>query len=313
MARRREYLAAAVALPLGAAFLWALYYIFVLAVTPGTAPSAVFVYPFLFGGLAYAAWCVAEGQARAFVRMWTSPPAWGRVALLVGMQLSVLASTYLAGPVDTSLLTLIGDVVLTPILVAVFFVGYRDRFQSPALWTGMALCIVGGGLSIVGSGRLSAIPASGYVVVVAIPLTVAGYFLSAARENERSPASAVVAQSMLAAGVVGLVLSPALPGGARSLIAVSPWALGVLLVTGLTSFFVAPVMYFGSLHRAGLVIPPMLMTGIPVFAAVLGWAVLGIAIPAIGIAGIPIAVGGSVLALRGESNPERENARGSLP
>jgi drug/metabolite transporter (DMT)-like permease len=297
----RRSLLAAVGLPLVAAFLWATYYIFVLAVTPGAAPSAVFTYPFLAGGLAYAGLAYARGHGPVFARLWVSPAAWMRTGLLVAMQLSVLASTYLAGPVDTSLLSLIGDVVLTPIVVAAFVAGYRDRFASPLLWSGMLLCLLGGGLAIVGSGRLAAVHAGGYVVAVAIPLTVAGYFLSVARENERTPASAVVAHSMVTAAVVGFVIAPLLPGGVGGLVALSPAAGLVLAATGVTSFFVAPALYFLAIERAGFVVPPMLMTGIPVFAALLGWGLLGIAIPLIGIVGIPIAVVGSIVALRAET------------
>ena len=305
---RRGYAVVAIGFPLAAAFLWAAYYIFVLAVTPGTRPSAVFVYPFLFGGAGYTIWCLAEGHGRVLLKMWRQPEAYVRVALLLGMQIAVLASTYLAGPVDTSLLSLIGDVVLTPMMVAMWFVAYRGRFGSPLLWLGMGLCVVGGGLAIVGNQGLTALHDWGYVVLVAIPVTVAAFFLAAARENERSPPSAVVGQAMLAAGLVGLAISPWLPGGVAGVADVAPVPLLFLFVTGITSFFLAPALYFESLRRAGLVVPPMLMTGIPVFAALLSWGILGIAIPWIGIVGIPVAVAGALLALRGEIAGEPPDA-----
>jgi drug/metabolite transporter (DMT)-like permease len=296
----RRYLLAAVVLPLGAAALWATYYIFVLAVTPGTAPSAVFVLPFLFGGVAYAIYAGATGHAGAFWALWRQPAAWGRVGLLLVMQLSVLASTYVAGPVDTALLSLIGDVVLTPVLVAVGIAAYRDRFRAPMLWTGMALCILGGGLAIVANQGLTTVHASAYVLLIAIPVSVALYFLMTARENERNPPSAVVAQSMLAAGILAVPIAAVLPGGFDGIVRVSAIPVAILAATGLTSFFIASWMYFESIRAAGFVVPPMMMTGIPVFAALFGWALLGIAIPALGIIGIPIAVGGALLALRGE-------------
>jgi drug/metabolite transporter (DMT)-like permease len=297
----RHYAAVAVGLPLAAALLWATYYIFVLAVTPGTRPSAVFAYPFLFGGAAYTLWSCAQGHGRLLLRLWVQPSAYLRVALLLGMQLSVLASTYLAGAVDTSLLSLIGDVVLTPVIVAVWFVAYRGRFDAPLLWIGMGLCLLGGGLAIVGNHGLTAVHDWGYVVLFAVPLTVAFFFLSAAKENERTPPSAVVGQSMLAAAAISLVLSPLLPGGISGVVTVAPGPLLILVVAGLTSFFVAPALYFESLRKAGLVVPPMMMTGIPVFAAILSWGILGIAIPLIGIVGIPVAVAGAIVALRGET------------
>jgi drug/metabolite transporter (DMT)-like permease len=296
----RRYLLAAVVVPLAAAALWSSYYIFVLAVTPGTDPSAVFVLPFLFGGGAYAIWACATGHAAAFWTMWRRPAAWGRVGLLVLMQLSVLAATYVAGPVDTALLSLIGDVVLTPLLVAVGVAAYRDRFRLPLLWIGMALCLLGGGLAIVANQGLRAVHASAYVLLVTIPVSVALYFLLTARENERTNPNAVVAQSMLAAGLIGIPIAAVLPGGYAGLIHVTVGPGLLLAATGLTSFFLAPALYFESIRRAGFVVPPMMMTGIPVFAALLGWGVLGIAIPILGIVGIPVAVAGSLVALRGE-------------
>jgi drug/metabolite transporter (DMT)-like permease len=295
----RAFATGAVGLPLLAALFWAAYYIFVLAITPGTSPSAVFVYPFLFGGGVYTLWCIARGDGAALVRIWRQPAAYGRAGLLVGMQLSVLASTYLAGPVDTSLLSLLGDVVLTPLIVAVWFTSYRGRFGSPLLWIGMSLCLVGGGLAIVGNQGLTVLHGWGYIVLVTIPVFVAVYFLACARENERSPASAVVAQSMLAAGGVGLGIAPWIPGGVPGLAVFATVPLLVLFATGVSSFFLAPALYFESLQRAGLVVPPLMMTGIPVFAALLAWGILGIAIPWIGILGIPVAVIGALLALRG--------------
>jgi drug/metabolite transporter (DMT)-like permease len=308
----RGSVSAAVGLSLFAALLWAAYYIFVLGVTPGTRPSAVFVYPFLFGGVAYTAWSIRGGHGAALARLWRDPMSYVRVALLLSMQLAVLASTYLAGPVDTSLLSLIGDVVLTPILVAGWLLGYRSRFSSPVLLVGMGLCLVGGGLAIAGGHGLTALSGWGYVVLVVIPVSVALYFLACARENERSPPSAVVSQSMLAAALIALAISPLLPGGLPGLRVTDPVALLILLATGLTSFFIAPALYFDAIRRAGYVVPPMLMTGIPVFAGILGWVVLGIAIPPIGIIGIPIAVVGALVALRGETEtPEpRPSASG---
>jgi len=43
------------------------------------------------------------------------------------------------------------------------------------------------------------------------------------------------------------------------------------------------------------------MTGIPVFTLLLSAGVLGIALPFIGVLGIPVAVAGGILALWGES------------
>jgi drug/metabolite transporter (DMT)-like permease len=300
VAAARSPRALSVALSLGAAFGWATYYIFVLSVTPGTAPSAVLVYPFVFGGAAYCLWAGLQGHGAALLRVWREPAAYLRTGLLVGMQFSVLAATYLTGPVDASLLSLIGDVVATPMIVAFVLGVHREHVRSPIFAAGLVLSLVGGTMAIVGGQSLTAIRGWGWLVVPAVPLTVAFYFLLTARANERAPPSAVVGQSMLASGLFILLLAPAVPGGWPGLVAVGPGPLLILLVTGLTSFFVAPALYFSALDRIGLVIPPMLMTGIPVFTLLLSATVLGLGLPLIAALGIPVAVFGALLTLRGE-------------
>jgi drug/metabolite transporter (DMT)-like permease len=290
----------AVACSLFAALGWASYYIFVLRISPGTAPSAILVYPFLFGGVAYAGWTVAEGNATAFLRLWRDPSAYLRTGLLVGMQFSVLAATFLTGPVDASLLSLIGDVVATPVIVAFILKEHRAQIRSRLFAVGLVLSLAGGTMAIVGGRSLTTVHSWGWLVVPAVPLTVALYFLLTARANEHAPPSAVVGQSMLASGLFTLVLAPLVPGGWAGIAAVSPIPLLVLLATGLTSFFLAPALYFVALHRVGLVIPPMLMTGIPVFTLLLSAIVLGLSLPLIAVLGIPVAIVGALLTLRAE-------------
>jgi drug/metabolite transporter (DMT)-like permease len=294
----------AVVLSLIAALGWASYYIFVLRITPGTAPSAILVYPFLIGGVAYAAWAVGTGDARAFVRLWRDPGSYLRTGLLVGMQFSVLAATYLTGPVDASLLSLIGDVVATPLIVAILLGRHREQIRSRLFAVGLVLSLAGGTMAIVGGQSLTAVKGWGWLAVPAVPLTVAFYFLLTARANERAPATAVVGQSMLAAGVVTLLLAPLVPGGWSGVASVAPGPFLILVVTGLTSFFLAPALYFIALHRVGLVIPPMLMTGIPVFTLFLSAIVLGLALPLVAVLGIPVAVVGAVLTLRAEPSSD---------
>ena len=302
MAVGRSTVVGAIVASLVSAFAWATYYLFVLWVTPGTAPSAILAYPFLLGGAAYAGWAVANGHGRAFLRVWAEPMAYVRVALLFGMQITVLAATYLAGPVDASLLSLIGDVVLTPIVVAGMIAIYRAHILTPLFAVGLLVSLAGGTMAIVGGQSLSAIHGWGWLAVPGVPLTVAFYFILTARANRTAPPSAVVSQSMLGAGVFVVLFAPAIPGGWGGLVSVAPMPLFLLALCGVTSFFLAPVVYFLAIEEVGFVIPPMLMTAIPVFTLLLSASVLHIALPVIGILGIPVAVAGAVLALRGESS-----------
>ncbi len=304
MARGGGPRAEATVLSVAAAFAWSTYYIFVLALTPGTTPAAVLTYPFVFGGLAYAGWVVVTGDGAAFLRVWREPAAYLRTALLIGMQLSVLAATYLTGPVDASLLSLIGDVVATPLIVAFLLGAHTEHVRTPIFAFGLVLSLAGGAMTIAGGGGLGAVHDWGWVVVPVVPLTVAFYFLLTARANERAPPSAVVAQSMLAAAIGTAALSFAIPGGYAGLVVDPGLPLLLLVATGVSSFFLAPAIYFRAIRRAGLIIPPMLMTGIPVFTLLLGALVLHIGLPLLGVLGIPIAIVGALFTLRGESEPE---------
>jgi drug/metabolite transporter (DMT)-like permease len=289
----------AFAVPLFAAFVWSTYYFFVYGATGGVGEAGVLSYPFLVGGGAYFLWALARGEGRVFLSMFGAARAWIRVGLLVGMQMVVLISTYTAGAIDTSLLSLVGDVVLTPLLVMMIFREGRERLGSPVFLTGVVGCAAGATLAILASG--SAQPLAGYARVAGplVPILVPAFFMAAARESRSIPVAAVVGQANLTAGLVTLPFAPLVPGGVRGLYAVSP--LGVLLVVGLglTSFFLADVLYFAAVDRAGLILPTVLMAGVPVFTLALSWALLRQTPPPIGLAGIPIAVGGAILALRG--------------
>jgi len=313
MAVERRAVVWAIVLSLLSALAWATYYLFVLWVTPGTAPSAVLVYPFVTGGIIYAAWSVALGHGRAFVSLWADPMAYGRTLLLYGMMVAVLAATYLTGPVDASLLSLIGDVVLTPIIVALFLAAYRPRIATPLFAVGLLVSLAGGTMAIVGGQKLSAVQGWGWLVVPGVPIFVATYFLLTAQANRTTAPSAVVAQSTLAAGALLAISAPLFPGGWSGLVTVAPIPLLLLTLCGLTSFFLAPVLYFRAISDVGLVIPPMLMTSIPVFTLLLSAGVLGIALPLVGVLGIPVAVVGGVLALRGESAVPTETPKAPAP
>ncbi len=290
--------ALAIGLSLIAAFTWATYYLFVLWVSPGTPPSAIVVYPFVFGGGAYAALALVQGHAAAFGRVWRTSDAYVRVAFLMGMQLSVLASTLLAGPVDTSLLALIGDVIATPILAAWLVGLYRKQIGTRLFVAGLVTSLLGGTMAILGGQRLAPVPYVGWLAVAAVPVMTAFYFVLTARAGETAPSSAIVAQSMLAAAVVSLVIAPLVPGGWSGILHIAPLPLAALAATGLTSFFLAPLVYFRAIDRVGLVLPPMLMTAIPVFTLLLSAGVLGLGLPLLAVLGVPVAAAGGILALR---------------
>ena len=290
-------------LALVAAFLWATYYLFVLGLSPKVTPSALLVYPFLFGGAAYAVWTLLQGHGRVLVRLTGNPSAWLRIVLIVFMQISVLASTYLAGAVDTSLLSLIGDVVVTPALVMAVIGEGRDRARSLSFLGGVGLSAVGASLTIVAGASLGPIRGWGLLAAPTVPLAVAFYFVLSARESMRLPTSAVVGHATLGGAVVSLLVVPFVPGGFPGLLLPSLPALGLVIALGVTSFFVAPALYFHAIARAGIVIPTLMMAAIPVFTLLLAWGILGLAPATLAFAGLPLAVVGALLAVRGTHTP----------
>jgi drug/metabolite transporter (DMT)-like permease len=290
----------AVILSVVSAFGWATYYPLVLGAGPSLRPSAALALPFVFGGAAYGVYTALRGRGREFLHAFVELPALVRTLVLVGLQVAVLASTYLAGPVDASLLSLFGDVVATPLLVAVWTTGRSASFVTPAFAVGLVLSVLGGTLAIAGGTGLEAIPPVGWLVVPAVPLTVAFYFVLSARAGNGHDNTPLVAQSMLGAGLICLVLTPLVPGGAGGLVALSPTVLLLVAVNGVVSFFVAPLLYFRAIAQVGFVVPPMLMTGIPVFTLVLAAAFLAFVPSPVALLGVPLAVLGGVVALRAE-------------
>ena len=288
----------AASLALVAAFLWSTYYLFVLGVGSGARPSAVLFVPFASGGVAYGLWAFARGEGHLLGRMFLDARAYVRVAFLLVMQFSVLAATYLTGPVDASLLSLLGDVVATPIVVAVLFAEGRRELGSPPFIAGLLLCLAGGTLAIAGGHGLETVHDLGWTVVLTVPAGVAFYFVLSARAGrDGTPLTVIVAQSFIAAAVLTAVLAPLLPGGSAGLVALGPLPLLLLVVNGLLSFFVAPVLYFRSIEHAGFIFPPLIMTGIPVFTLLLSAAVLAIAPASLALLGVPVAAVGGIVAL----------------
>lgn len=297
MGRRQDSRNHAAALSVLAALFAATYYIFVLSISPQTLPSAILVYPTLIGGVAFVLWSASAGEARALLAVWRDPFAYLRVAALVSYQLTNLAATYLTGPVDASLLSLVGDVIATPLLGALLLQSSRPQIRSAWFLGGLALSVAGGTLTILGGHSLSAIPLAGWIVVPAIPVSVAAYVILTARANEQAPPSAVVGQSMLGTGLVTLALVPVIPGAFPGLAPPSPEAFAILVAIGLTAFFAVPLLYFASIRLVGPGLPAVLQVAIPVFTLILSWFVLHLPLPLLAVLGIPVAVVGGILTL----------------
>jgi drug/metabolite transporter (DMT)-like permease len=287
-----------------AAFLWSTYYFFVLAMTPGTSPSAIATYPFLIGGAMYVAWAGYWGHGRIVLQLFREGWAWARVGLICTMQFSVLACTYLAGAVDTSLLTLLGDAATTPLLAMIILREGRHRARSLPFVGGLVLAVFGATLTIVSGGSAAAFHGVALAIAPLVPLSVGAFYILSAREGQQRPSSALVGQSTIAGGFVCLLLAGLLPGGWHGLLLTGTVPVVLMFSVAATTFFIAPVLYFRAVGRSGIVLAAVFQVMIPVFALLLS-AVLLHKIPgALGLAGIPIAVIGGFFAFRGAQTPE---------
>lgn len=285
-----------------AALLWASYYYFILA-APDAHPGALLAGPFLAGAVGFLAAAWKGGHARAVPQLFADPTSYLRAGLLVGMQVGVLAATYLTGAVDTSLLSLVGDVVCTPLLIWVIYREGGARFRSIVFLGGMVLSTLGAALVIAGGSALRPITGWAWVAAPSVPIVVALYFLFTAKTSQRVPMTALVGQATLLATLFAVAISPALPGGLAGLVPPSAVDVALIIAVGVTSFYLGPYLYFLAVEQVGLVLPALLMTAIPVFTVLLGVLVDRTLPPWLSLAGIPVATAGAVLALRGPHEP----------
>ncbi len=287
----------AIAASVSAAFLWATYYLFVLLL-PGVGDVVVTVVPFAAGGTCFLLLLAAQGSPpREWTVGWLTPGTLLRAGLLLFLQLDVVLATRSAGAVDTSLATLLGDVVVTPLLVALSLGTGSERLRWRTFQGGLALSSAGAVIAIVGGRTLGGLGPGPVLLLLPLPFLVAGYFVVVARAQETEPMPRLVSQATLTAAAMGVLLLPFFPLGGTSP-GVSPVEAALLLVAlGVTSFFLAPWAYFAAAARLTLVVPAVLQALIPVFTLLL--VVLFALAPTSEFAwvGVPIAFAGSVLAV----------------
>ncbi|MCI4338096.1 MAG: hypothetical protein L3J72_02185, partial [Thermoplasmata archaeon] len=241
-----------------AALLWSSYYLFILTLEGSVSFTALLAYPFLAGGVSYVIWAAARGEFPAFVHGFRTSGGWLRVGLFLSTQILVLQVTLSGGPVDSALLALVGDVILTPLVARAVVGEGRGLLQNPLFLLGMGLSAGGATLTILEGGSAQPIRGLSVLAAVVLPIVLAGFFVSGAGANRRQPISAVAGGAGLGAGLVSLLIAPALPGGWGGLL-IAPIPLLLLVVGGVITFFVAPDLYFRAIRRSGLLLPALLM------------------------------------------------------
>jgi len=295
----------ATTLALASALSWASYYVFVLWLAPLTSAAVIVVYPFIIGGVIFLVWALARGEASTFLALWRDPMAYVRILLAVVMQIASLVGTYSAGPIDTSLLALLGDVIMVPLLLIVLFGEDRDLVRTPWFLAGVAICLIGGGLTIVGGQTLTPVNGWTLLIVPVIPLSIGLYFLLTARAARTTSLVSLNAQAMLGSGVVSALIAPAFPRGQMGLGVDSLLVVLILIALGVVVYFIAPYLYFAAIERGGLIPTAILMSMIPAFTLVLSVTVLGIAPSLLAAFGIPVAIVGAFCALEGQNRAKR--------
>jgi drug/metabolite transporter (DMT)-like permease len=197
------------------------------------------------------------------------------------------------------LLTLVGDVLLTPLVAAAIYGQGRDRIATASFLVGLVLVAVGASLTIVSGGAAEPLRGIALLAGLLVPVFVAFYFVTSAEAAVRLPADAVVGASCVQAGVIVALLSPVLGGALGGWPVPSLDASVGLLLLGVTSFAIAPIAYFAAIERVGILLPALLMAGIPVFTVLLQTGLLRTLPSALAAIGIAFAVVGALIAVGG--------------
>lgn len=292
-----------------ASVLWATYYPLILFVNPQL-DGAVLALPFLFGGLPFLA-VAGLGRGRKFsdvLGVLTSRTALLCGALLAILQFDVILATRLAGAIPTAIFTLLGDVALIPGMNYALWREDGARIRRPLFWGGIALATVGASLTILGGGGLGEWSGLTWLVLLPLPLLVGAYFLLVAHAVRKVPIGDLVASASLlafggsAVGALALFGPGVFPGPLHLT------DLAILVLVGVTTFFVAPWAFFEASNRLTVTVPAVVNATIPIFTMLLVVAFLGAKLTWLSGLGVPLAFLGSYVALRGPPSPAAAKA-----
>lgn len=287
-----------------AAFVWASYYLIVLEL-PSSANLTILVVPFLFGGLPFAGLAVlgSSSEARGILRTMATPGGAARGLILLVMQADVVFSTRIAGAVDTSLVTLVADVIVTPILLFAIWREGGRHVRQRIFWLGVLLSGVGASLTILAGGSTQPVTLLSLGLLVPLPFLVSLYFLLMVRAARTAPMATVVASGSLLAFLIGAVALLVLQGPAGLGIYLGARDLLLITLLGVSSFFLAPWAFFWAAEKLTIVVPAVLQAAIPLFTLILVVLILHYPATWLAVLGIPIAMLGSYFAVAEGGEP----------
>jgi|GEM_PF-3472541 drug/metabolite transporter (DMT)-like permease len=233
-----------------AALVWASYYP-LLYMIQGISPGLLFALPTAIGAA-----CFIPYLKRNVIST-------GAVAavLFAASQFSIIFSTELNGVVLTSTFVLFGDAVLSPVLI--YALGrMQERPAMNIFFPGAAFLIISSFLLTYSSASgPSGFP--GILALVLTPLLVSVYFIYL-NEGIRMKGTGVLSTTFLLAALFSPPLLYIFPVGAVSLKTVA-----IMVIMGVTSMYAGYLLFFKAVKYTGFVLSSVLMSLIPVFAALL--------------------------------------------
>lgn len=273
-----------------AAFVWSTYYVFVISIDV-LDPLSLFFYPALFGGVLFALYGL-------YARGKIPRPSMKRDYLLPGVgysssQLLIVLSTVVNGGVLTSTFILLGDTILSPLIV--YLIG-RGRFKpNPGLlFAGMAVLVTSAAVLTLFGGTIGARSMYGIVLLLLIPPALSLFFVYT---NERIMAEGmaeILTPAFLSSSL--FVLAYVLFTGRTHPVAFgSASDLAVLFVIGATSMFLGYILFFKASRMTGFTLSSILMALIPPFTLILGVIFLGLLATAVSVLLIILAAFGAIL------------------
>ncbi|MBX8631605.1 MAG: DMT family transporter [Candidatus Thermoplasmatota archaeon] len=273
-----------------AAFVWSTYYIFLHML--GSASSfALFAYPSVVGGLSFIAFGFFSGggiklpsrKADIFV------PATGYLS----SQIVIILSARINGGVLTSTFILVGDAILSPVII--FALG-RNRFvPNFSLFLPGLLVLVASAIALsVYGGRFGVHSLPGLILIIADPVLISFFYVYINGRIQADGMARILSPTFLVSALISLPLFLLLDPG-TPLEVPGMQELFILLIIGITSMFAGYYLFFVSSRISGFTLASVLMSMIPVFTLLLGALFIAIPLTAVSLLLVILAVSGASL------------------
>jgi len=269
-----------------AAFLWSTYYIFIHYLG-AYSPLILFSIPSIIGGLLFLFLAAVTGRRLIAVRhRHFILPSAGYFA----SQMVIIISALLNGGVITAVFILIGDALLSPLLV--FMLGWNRAVPKKSIFVpGVVILMLSASLLSLYGHLVKVQSFTGMTALVFTPVFTSLYFIYTDRSIMQEGVSAVLAPAFLIPGLLSL---PFLAFYGRIPV-ISPRDIFLFLSIGATSMFAGYLLFFEASRISTFVLSSVLMSMIPVFTLLLSVSLISGRISTIAFPLTAAAVLGAVL------------------